>query len=88
MQYSGPEQGRFEADAGTTNRGNVRMELNAVFGGERTGAAVRIAASLMGVKKTAAKKARDPKTAAEPKPKTADKPAASLTRLKRARKGR
>jgi hypothetical protein len=36
---------RFEADAGTTNRGNVRMELNAVFGGERTGAAVRIAAS-------------------------------------------
>jgi HK97 family phage prohead protease len=36
---------RFEADAGTTNRGNVRMELNAVFGGERTAAAVRIAAS-------------------------------------------
>ncbi len=36
---------RFEADAGTTNRGNVRMELNAVFGGERTGAAVRIAAA-------------------------------------------
>jgi hypothetical protein len=36
---------RFEADSGTTNRGNVRMELNAVFGGERTGAAVRIAAS-------------------------------------------
>lgn len=36
---------RFEADGGTTNRGNVRMELNAVFGGERTGAAVRIAAS-------------------------------------------
>jgi HK97 family phage prohead protease len=36
---------RFEADSGTTNRGNVRMELHAVFGGERTGAAVRIAAS-------------------------------------------
>src|SRR5215207_5586969 len=36
---------RYEADGGTTNRGNVRMELNAVFGGERTGAAVRIAAS-------------------------------------------
>jgi HK97 family phage prohead protease len=36
---------RFEADSGTTNRGNVRMELNAVFGGERTGAAVRIAAA-------------------------------------------
>jgi uncharacterized protein len=36
---------RFEADSGTTNRGNVRMELNAVFGVERTAAAVRIAAS-------------------------------------------
>jgi phage head maturation protease len=36
---------RFEADAGTTNRSNVRMELNAVFGGERQAAAVRIAAS-------------------------------------------
>jgi hypothetical protein len=36
---------RFEADAGTTNRSNVRMELNAVFGGERAAAAVRIAAS-------------------------------------------
>ena len=36
---------RFEADAGTTNRSNVRMELNAVFGVERTAAAVRIAAS-------------------------------------------
>jgi len=36
---------RFESDAGSTNRGNVRMELNAVFGGERTAAAVRIAAS-------------------------------------------
>ena len=30
---------RFEADAGTTNRGNLRMTLNAVFGGERTAAA-------------------------------------------------
>jgi hypothetical protein len=37
---------RFKSDAGTTNRGSVRMELNAVFGGERTAAAVRIAASL------------------------------------------
>jgi HK97 family phage prohead protease len=36
---------RFEADAGTTNRSNVRMELNSVFGGERAAAAVRIAAS-------------------------------------------
>jgi hypothetical protein len=36
---------RFEADSGTTNRGNVRLECNGVFGGERTGAAVRIAAS-------------------------------------------
>jgi hypothetical protein len=36
---------RFEADSGTTNRGNVRMELNAVFGVERQNAAVRVAAS-------------------------------------------
>jgi phage head maturation protease len=36
---------RFEADAGTTNRSNVRLELNAVFGLERAAAAVRIAAS-------------------------------------------
>jgi hypothetical protein len=36
---------RFEADSGTTNHGDVRRELNAVFGGERTCAAVRIAAS-------------------------------------------
>lgn len=36
---------RHEADSGTTNRGNVRMELNAVFGVERTAAAVRIAAA-------------------------------------------
>jgi hypothetical protein len=44
--YTSPVQlSRHEADSGTTNRGNVRMELNGVFGGERTGAAVRIAAS-------------------------------------------
>jgi hypothetical protein len=44
--YASPVQlARFEADSGTTNRGNVRMELNGVFGGERTGAAVRIAAA-------------------------------------------
>ena len=36
---------RFEADGGTTNRGNVRMELNAVFGLERAAAAIRVAAS-------------------------------------------
>lgn len=36
---------RFEADGGTTNRGNVRMELNAVFGVERTAAAIRVAAA-------------------------------------------
>ena len=36
---------RFEADAGTTNRSNVRLELHAAFGVERTEAAVRIAAS-------------------------------------------
>ena len=36
---------RFEADAGTTNRSNVHLGLNAVFGGERQAAAVRIAAS-------------------------------------------
>jgi len=36
---------RFEADAGTTNRSNVRLEGNAVFGTERQAAAVRIAAS-------------------------------------------
>jgi hypothetical protein len=36
---------RFEADAGTTNRSNVRLELNAVFGLERAAAAVGIAAS-------------------------------------------
>jgi len=36
---------RFEADGGITNRQNIRMELNAVFGTERTAAAVRIAAA-------------------------------------------
>jgi uncharacterized protein len=36
---------RFEADSGTTNRSNVRLELNAAFGVERQDAAVRIAAS-------------------------------------------
>lgn len=36
---------RFEADAGTTNKSNVRLELHAAFGLERVGAAVRIAAS-------------------------------------------
>jgi HK97 family phage prohead protease len=36
---------RFEADGGTTNRSNVRLELHAAFGVERLNAAVRIAAS-------------------------------------------
>jgi hypothetical protein len=36
---------RFEANNGTTNTANVRMELNAAFGVERQGAAIRIAAS-------------------------------------------
>jgi hypothetical protein len=35
----------FEADAGTTNRTNVRMEGHAAFGTVRQAAAVRIAAS-------------------------------------------
>jgi HK97 family phage prohead protease len=44
--YTSPVRlARFEADSGTTNRGNVRMELNSVFGVERQAAAVRIAAS-------------------------------------------
>ena len=44
--YSGPVSlARFEADFGATNRSNVRLELNAVFGVERVNAAVRIAAS-------------------------------------------
>ena len=33
---------RFEVDAGATNRSNVRLEGHAVFGVERTPAAVRI----------------------------------------------
>jgi HK97 family phage prohead protease len=36
---------RFEASNGTTNSANIRMELNATFGVERVGAALRIAAS-------------------------------------------
>jgi HK97 family phage prohead protease len=36
---------RFEVDAGATNRSNVRLETNAVFGVERQAAAIRIAAS-------------------------------------------
>ena len=36
---------RFEADAGTTNTSNVRLECHAVFGTERPAAAVRIAAA-------------------------------------------
>jgi len=36
---------RFEVDAGATNRSNVRLEGNAVFGVERQAAAVRIAAA-------------------------------------------
>jgi uncharacterized protein len=36
---------RFEADSGTTNRSNLRLELSALFGGERLAAAVRIAPS-------------------------------------------
>ena len=44
--YTSPGHARaFRGGRGTTNRGNVRMELNAVFGGERTAAAVRIAAA-------------------------------------------
>jgi HK97 family phage prohead protease len=36
---------RFEVDAGSTNRSNIRMEGSGAYGVERTGAAVRIAAS-------------------------------------------
>ena len=36
---------RFEVDAGATNRSNVRLEGNGVFGVERQAAAVRIAAA-------------------------------------------
>ena len=44
--YVSPIQlARFEADAGTTNRSNVRLEGHAAFGVERQAAAVRIAAS-------------------------------------------
>jgi hypothetical protein len=44
--YSSPvELAHFEENAGATNTTLVRMELNSVFGGERTAAAVRIAAS-------------------------------------------
>ena len=41
---SGPVNlARFEVDAGSTNRSNVRLETNAAFGVERTAAAIRIA---------------------------------------------
>jgi hypothetical protein len=44
--YAGPVSlARFEENAGATNTSTVRLELNAVFGGERTPAAVRIAAA-------------------------------------------
>jgi len=44
--YTSPVRlARFEADSGTTNRQNVRMELNACCGVERQTAAIRIAAS-------------------------------------------
>ncbi|MEJ7789869.1 MAG: HK97 family phage prohead protease, partial [Thermoleophilaceae bacterium] len=44
--YVSPVQlARFEADAGTTNRSNVRLEGHAAFGVERQGAAIRIAAA-------------------------------------------
>jgi hypothetical protein len=44
--YAGPLRlDKFEADAGTTNRSNVRMELNAAMSVERQAAALRIAAS-------------------------------------------
>jgi HK97 family phage prohead protease len=36
---------RFEVDAGSTNRSNIRLEGHAAYGVERTAAAVRIAAS-------------------------------------------
>jgi hypothetical protein len=36
---------RFEVDAGSTNRSNIRMEGSGAYGVERTAAAVRIAAS-------------------------------------------
>jgi hypothetical protein len=44
--YASPvELAYFEENAGATNTSTVRLELNAVFGGERTAAAVRIAAA-------------------------------------------
>jgi hypothetical protein len=44
--YMGPvDLAHFEENAGATNTTLVRMELHSVFGGERTAAAVRIAAS-------------------------------------------
>jgi hypothetical protein len=44
--YSSPiTLARFEVDAGSTNRSNVRLEGHAVFGVERQAAAVRIAAA-------------------------------------------
>jgi hypothetical protein len=44
--YTGPVSlARFECDSGSTNRSNVRLELNATFGVERQAAAVRIAAT-------------------------------------------
>jgi hypothetical protein len=36
---------RFEQDAGSTNKSTIRLEGHAAYGVERTGAAVRIAAS-------------------------------------------
>ena len=44
--YTGPVSlASFEADGGTTNRSNIRLEMSAAFGTERQAAAVRIAAS-------------------------------------------
>ncbi|MGI8511397.1 MAG: HK97 family phage prohead protease [Solirubrobacteraceae bacterium] len=45
LYISPVELARFEADAGTTNRSNVRLEAHAAFGVERQDAAVRIAAA-------------------------------------------
>lgn len=42
MFMSPVELRAFEADSGTTNKQNVRMELNAAFGAERLPAATRI----------------------------------------------
>jgi hypothetical protein len=44
--YSSPVRlAKFEADSGTTNRTNVRLEMHSAFGVERQNAAVRIAAA-------------------------------------------